>query len=129
VISSASREVHVLRNGVEIGRAPVDIRGAEPLVPVTYMRTEQLSDLPHPFAPGQPFHVWDVVGSGSMDSSLVHQFVQRVRIDPAFGQQLYGVLQAGATIVLTNEPLTPDRRRDDLTILAAGNGHPAAGGS
>lgn len=121
VVSSASREVHVLRNGVEIGRAPVELDGAAPLVPVTYVRTERVTDAPHPFVPGAPFHVWTAVGAQGIDSLTAHQLSRRVQVPTDFAREVYGVLGTGTVVVVTDEPLTPARRSDPtFTVVASG---------
>lgn len=120
VVSSGSMEVHVMRNGIEIGRSRIGLTGKEPLVPVTYLRTERVTNLKHPFAPGQPFHVWMAVGKPGLDSATVHQLRDRVRIPPGFGTRVYGILHTGATIVLTDEPLGGARRSTaGFTVVAS----------
>jgi len=53
VVSSASRYAHVLRNGVEIGRAPIQLSEADrPLIPVTYVRTDGPGEPPEPLRTG-----------------------------------------------------------------------------
>ena len=121
VVSSASRYAHVLRNGVEIGRAPIQLSEADrPLIPVTYVRTDVPANRPNPFAPDRPLFVWTMVGARDVDSTAAHQLTQRVKVPPEFATAAFDVLHTGAVIVVTDEPLEPARRSDaDFTIVAA----------
>jgi lipoprotein-anchoring transpeptidase ErfK/SrfK len=119
VVSSASREVHVLRNGVEIGRAPIELVGDAPLVPATYVRTDRVTDAPHPFVPGQPFHIWTMIGEKGVDSTAAHQVSRRVRVPTEFAAGVYGVLRTGTVVVVTDEPLEPARRSDPAFTIAS----------
>jgi hypothetical protein len=119
VVSSASREVHVLRGGVEIGRAPIELEGGRPFVPMTLVRTERLAEAPHPFAPGRPLHVWTAVGDAGLDSADVHQLGHRARVAPEFALAVYELLQAGSVLVVTDEPLERSRRSEPGFTIAS----------
>jgi hypothetical protein len=124
VVSSASREVHVLRGGVEIGRAPLELDDARPFVPMTLVRTEQLAEAPHPFAPGRPLHVWTAVGAAGLDSADIHQLGDRVRVASGFALGVYELLQAGSVLVVTDEPLERSRRSEPGFTIASSDAPP-----
>ena len=121
VLSWGSREVHVLRNGVEIGRAPVTIRQPDlPLTPAVYVQTAQVSNTPNPFVPGKPMALWMVVGDSGLRAVAHHEIPARVVVPAPFAARVAEVLEPGVTLVVTNDRLTPaDRSRPGFSVVDA----------
>ncbi|HEU0153518.1 MAG TPA: L,D-transpeptidase family protein [Arenimonas sp.] len=117
VVSGADRALVVLREGVEIGRAP--LQPGEPLPGGT--RAFQLLDGPGPGAtPGAPRRRWvQVLGEPVVDPA---RLARAIGVAPAFATLVGEALAPGATVVITDQPL----RTAPLTVLdAEGGGAPA----
>jgi hypothetical protein len=105
VLSTRDASVVVMRNGIEIGRAPVDIEPGSSSGEWIYV--------------GRPGNVWEPLPS--LENSPLMTPADRfaagqLRVDPAFGQQLEALLVPGTTVVITDEPV--DARRTDDPMLA-----------
>lgn len=124
VISSASRDVHVLRNGVEIGRAPISLLdGDHHFAPATYVRTAQPVPGENPYAPGVPMMAWMMVGDSGGATVAAAQLARAVRMPREFTEPLFEALAPGAVLVLTDEPLEPARRSaPGFTVMTTGAG-------
>ena len=112
IVSGRDQRVVVLRNGVEIGRARIDVKD-----------------------PGTPFgtHVFKVVEGGTADKpSWVAIGVQkaqakpfdptataRVTVPPAFLAQVRPLLTVGTTMVVTDEPIKPETTGVPLDVVNA----------
>ncbi len=110
LVSLADRRVFVLRNGVTIGEAVLEvapdfaIHGSVLLV----MGTET-EPVPSLLDPGRDRHRWSaypILGEQA-DSLAMLQLLwqnQVMRVDEAFARQLYQALTPGATVLLTDLP-------------------------
>lgn len=119
VLSSYDREIVVLRNAVEIGRAPVAV--AEGALQGTRVYLLQgASPEASIVVPGRPALRWLSVSDGTPEAARpdLRQMVAagQVRIDPGFATQVYEALAPGATLVVTDEPIKPAGPAD-TTIL------------
>ncbi len=122
VLSTGDREMVVLREGVEIGRAPVGVAGPLPGGTTAYTLLDGLRDDALPLLPERPRRRWlRVLGEGGDDpaDSLA---AAALRVDPAFVARVYDALTPGATLVVTDERLRPAAA---LTVLE-GDGKPPA---
>jgi hypothetical protein len=122
VISSASRDVHVLRNGVEIGRAPISLLdGEHHFAPATYVRTTQPAPGVNPYAPDVPMMTWMMVGDSGSAAMAPAQLARAVRMPRGFSEPLFQALGPGTVLVLTDEPLEPTRRSEPgFTVMTTG---------
>lgn len=121
VISTADRQMVALREGVEIGRAPVSITGTAPTGTRAYLLLEGVRSDVAPVLPERPRRRWlRVLGEGDDDpaSALAPA---GLGIDPGFVLRLYDVLAPGATLVVTDEPLGLTA---GFTVLQAGDENP-----
>lgn len=120
LLSGRDRQMVVLRNGVEIGWAPIEFRDLE--VHGTYVYTllegalpggalaQVAPPAPSPVVPDRPALSWlavpiaDSPPQGSL--ALREAFAQRRIVLPeAFARQVYDELAPGATLVVTDEPI------------------------
>ena len=121
VLSLADRQFVALREGVEIGRAPVSLSGSLPPGTRAYLLLDGVRSDAAPLLPDRPRRRWlRVLGEGGDDpaEALAPGGLQ---IDPGFALRLYDALAPGATFVVTDEPL---RAAPPLTVLQAGDENP-----
>lgn len=123
VLSSRDREVVVLRNAVEIGRAAIDIdvdtlAGSRAYVLLAGSGTGNSA-----LVPGRPALRWlevplDTATPAPGDD--LRQLVAdgRLRVDAGFARHVYDALVPGTTIVVTDEPLRTTVAAD-VTVLQA----------
>jgi len=127
VMSSADLRVVVLRNGVEIGRARLEVRDpGQPLGTHAFVLQEGIAGLYDPLLPGAPLPRWvGVAMPGHFDdegSVLSAEAVERVRMPPEFVVQVFPLLEPGTTMLVTDAPLLTETTGQSLTVLA--NGEP-----
>ena len=121
VLSTADRSMVVLREGREIGRAPVTVDGAAPAGTRAYLLLDGVRGDVAPVLPERPRRRWlRVLGEGDDDpaSALAPA---GLGVDPGFVARLYDALAPGATLVVTDEALG---QADALTVLQAGDENP-----
>ena len=95
VLSTRDAAIVVMRNGVEIGRAPVDI------APGT-LAGERLYV-------GKHGGLWEeqAIGATPIGNPANEFAAGGLRVDPAFGAKLETVLVPGTTVLITDKPLGP----------------------
>ena len=107
VLSTRDAAIVVMRNGVEIGRAPVDVDGGALAGERLYV--------------GRPGGQWEQLPTDALTlGDPAQQFAAgRLRVDPAFGQQLATLLTPGTTVMITDRPLGPGASRPGDALLAS----------
>jgi hypothetical protein len=107
IVSRASQQVVVLRNGIEIGRSRAEIPEALGTNVMTY-------------AAGKPSH-WVEVGAdgpNSTDPSLAESDgIEHLKLPNEFSAAIRSVIMPGTTLVVTDQPLTPQSTGDKATLL------------
>jgi hypothetical protein len=109
LLSSADRRVRVLRNGIEIGNAPLGFSGPPPAGTVVLQLQAGARAEPSRFVPDRPRLNWMRV---ELDPKLAKDPVAEealyagVDVPPAFARLVYGVLVPGTTVVVTDQPAT-----------------------
>lgn len=114
LISSADTRLRVLRNGVEIGSAPVAVRGALAADRAYVLRTidaEGLHWLRLPL-PGQS------VGSAG---EPMPEPQDDVTLPPDFRRSLVSILTPGTTLIVTRDRLDADGMGQNLTVISGEN--------
>ncbi len=132
LLSTADQELVVLRNAIEIGRTPVTIDPT--LVPVgmhAYMLLETVHDAAGAAA-SQTSRRWQVLSTpatagpataGLSDERLRAAFQGgQIAVPGDFRRAVRAVLQPGATLVLTDEPLRPPG--DTVDVLSTNDAGP-----
>lgn len=120
VLSSHDREIVVLRNAVEIGRAPVAVGEGALQGTRVYLLLQGAGPEASIVVPGRPALRWLAVSDGTPGAPRpdLRPLIAagQLRIDPGFATRVYEALAPGATLVVTDEPIKPAGPAD-LTIL------------
>jgi L,D-transpeptidase catalytic domain len=123
VVSQGSRRVVVYRSGVEIGRARIEVNGAEPLVNHVAVLMQGPSTTPDPYVPDPTKYRWILLGApGHRDqagSEVSAAWLARVRLPDEFVRHINSILTPGATVLVTNEALTPTTSGPSTQVLDA----------
>jgi hypothetical protein len=123
LLSTADRTLYVYRNGVEIGRATIGIRGDVTGVPEgVFTVLEGFAATESPFAPGRRDHRWMAVtmGGSAPDARAAEAAVaSRLDIPHAFAGRVYDVLAPGSTILVTHAPAAPHVASDEDFVVMA----------
>lgn len=102
LLSGADRRVLVFRNGVEIGRARIDIHDPEqPLGTHVYVVKNDESSRPRWLGIAIPGNEVDA------DRPLTTEAMNRVILSREFVAQVYPLLAPGATLMVTDQPVLP----------------------
>ncbi|HEY0180764.1 MAG TPA: L,D-transpeptidase, partial [Dokdonella sp.] len=107
LVSVPDRRVHVLRNGVRIGSAPLDVAaGFEFHGAVVFVMMQGTDDAASPLDPTQKRHRWatypvrgDAAATLSMDD-----LAARLKVPDEFARHVYPILTPGASILVTDLP-------------------------
>ncbi len=109
LLSTSARLLVVLRNGVEIGRLPVQLDdGAIPAGTTAYVLLDGTLPSPSPIAPGRPARPWmSIPLDDAQKTAIGGPVVSKggVRIPPEFALPLYDLLVPGTVLVVSDEPL------------------------
>jgi lipoprotein-anchoring transpeptidase ErfK/SrfK len=109
VLSTHDREMVVMRNAVEIGRATIDLRGDPALGTKVYVLLQGAETRDSELVPGRPALRWqqvDLAVDGSIAGDDIRHAVQAgtLSVPVEFARQVYDALSPGATVVVTSEP-------------------------
>ncbi len=123
VISQGSQRVVVCRNGVEIGRARLSVNGAEPLASHALILTEGPSSSADPDFPDLSKYRWqrvDVPGRfGEAGLQVDPAELARIRLPATFVAHINSILSPGATVLVTNERLSPQTTGAPAKVMDA----------
>ncbi|KAF1708357.1 L,D-transpeptidase [Pseudoxanthomonas sacheonensis] len=112
LLSGADKRVIVFRNGVEIGRAQIEVRNPEkPLGTHVYIIKDGVVPGFNPQLPGLPLPKWTAIGvPGNASESgavLDAAAVDRIVLPDAFAREIYPLLQPGTTLLVTDAAVLP----------------------
>jgi L,D-transpeptidase catalytic domain len=124
VLSTRDGTLVVLRNGVEIGRAAVQVIGEPMHGTHAYVLLEGAGESPNAVLPDHPALRWLAIpvpnarapSEGDLRQALA---TGRIRISDAFAHRVYEALRPGATVVVTDESIQRAAPSDGLTVLRA----------
>lgn len=110
LLSTRDQQMIVLRNGIEIGWAPIEFRDVELQGTYVYTLLEGNRPAPSPVVIDRPALNWLAVpisGNPLPASDAVREAVVagRLLVPQAFARHVYDALTLGATLVVTDEPL------------------------
>lgn len=106
--SGADKTIYVYRNGVLIGRAPLQIyNSTQPLGSRVYTMLAGISETASAFVPGRPAHQWMIVKTDTTENASLRDLARRVHVAPDFAAKVYDLVTAGTTIVITDAPALP----------------------
>lgn len=137
IASLRDHQVLVLRDGVQIGRAPLRVidDAAAPALHGThlYLLLEGTGAGESLLAPGRPARRWQALqvaalgpGEGDVRAAAASG---AIGVDPGFAQALYATFTPGSTVIVTDEPLGAGRTDAGERVLMetpAGDGQPDA---
>lgn len=129
LLSTRDQQIVVLRNGIEIGWAPVEFRDAPLQGTYVYTLLEGSRPEPSPVVADRPALRWLAVpisGSTVVHASRTLQDAAtagRPVIPQAFARHVYDQLAPGATLVVTDEPIRGQALVLPATLLEALDPH------
>lgn len=116
MLSSADQRAVVVRNGVVIGSAPIEIQG----------RIERTSA----YLLGgvdEKGRVWVKVGlPGQLEEAPPEGLRDRIRVPDAFRRLVDPIITIGATVIVTGDSLQADAAGRPMTVIEADDGAPKA---
>ena len=124
VLSTRDGTLVVLRNGVEIGRAAVQVIDEPMHGTHAYVLLEGAGESPNAVLPDHPALRWlaiPVPNARTPREGDLHQALAtgRIRVADAFAHHVYEALRPGATVVVTDESIQRAAPSDGLTVLRA----------
>jgi hypothetical protein len=126
MMSSADQRVIVIRNGVEIGRARIDVRDpAKPLGTHAFMVKAGEGQGESVLVRGGAARNWMSVpmpGYGDVAGTDLASVVGgRLRMQQEFAKLLYPLLVPGTTMLVTDAPVLEENTGQQMTVMGAGN--------
>jgi hypothetical protein len=130
MMSSADQRVIVIRNGVEIGRARIDVHDpGKPLGTHAFIVKAGAGQGASALLQGAPARNWMAVpmpGYGDTPGTdLVSVVGGRLRMQQDFARLLYPLLVPGTTMLVTDAPVLEENTGTQMTVM--GQGDPNAG--
>lgn len=131
VLSTHDREIAVLRNGVEIGRAPVIFATEPPRGTRAYVLLEGSGEGASPVVPDRPALRWMALSARApksaaaagaapvVDALATAAARGDIGIAPEFARAVYDSLTPGTTLIVTDEALHARDDDDGMTVLSA----------
>ena len=126
LLSTADRQVVVLRNAVEIGRAALLLDNTAPAIGTrAYLLLHGeagTADLP-----AARWQAMSVPGANGIGEDAVRELFrsQRIAVPKPFSQALRTVLQPGTTVLLTDQPLQPRNAGGEMLTIETTGAEPA----
>jgi hypothetical protein len=130
VLSTHDHDIVVMRDAVEIGRAPVQVDSVALSGTQVYVLLEGTGDGMSRFVPGRPALRWMRVPLDKDEESPRTTLpgavaAGQLSIPPSFARNVYDVLVPGATLVVTDDPTRSGSQRADVPLMQADQ--PSAG--
>ena len=134
LLSTADRQVVVLRNAVEIGRAALLLDNTAPAIGTRAYLLLHASPGTATTPPGLPAARWQALSlpetGGIGEDALRELFAsQRIALPEGFAGALQAALQPGTTVLLTDQPLQPNAGTGEMLSIepTANEAAPRAG--
>lgn len=112
VLSQGSHRIVVYRNGIEIGRARLDVVDGEQLASHTLVLMKGASKVQNQYVPDPSKYRWLQLGVPGHEAEagmeLTAAQFAKIRLPETFVIQVNSILTPGATVLVTPEPLSPD---------------------
>src|SRR3984957_4379417 len=123
VLSRQSQTLVVYRNGIEIGRAGITITGDQPFATHALMLAAGPSNFPDPYVPDASKYHWLRIGvpgqQGEAGGDADPATVARIKIPEAFVKEVSSVLTPGATVIVTDQAMSPSTTGPLLQVVDA----------
>lgn len=123
VLSRQSQRIIVYRNGVEIGAAKIVVSGDEPLATHALVLAEGPSSFADPYVPDASKYHWLRIGvpghMGEAGGDADPATVARIKIPADFVKDVSSVMTPGATVIVTDQTMTPSTTGPLLQVVDA----------
>ncbi|MCX7033157.1 MAG: L,D-transpeptidase family protein [Arenimonas sp.] len=113
VVSTRDREIVVVREGVEIGRGPVQATGDLPVGTRAYVLLDGINLSAAPLLPDRPRRRWLRVHGEAGDDDPA-RYAGVLGVAPGFARAVYDAMSPGASLVITDEPV---RAEPAITVM------------
>ena len=131
LLSVADRRVLAIRNGVEIGRAAIEVGGEGPIGTQAYVLLAGDTGQPSPVVSGRPGRLWQSIplpGYASEAGTRIDPaLVNRITISPQFATLVYDSLQPGSTVLITDAAILPATTGEVMTVISTEEDAPPPG--
>ncbi len=124
LVSSADQRVLVIRNGVEIGRARINIAPGVGLFGTqAYVLLAGSGSTPSAVVPDRAALRWQSIPMPGYEARAGDTFdsevIRRISVPPEFAKLVYDALKPGATVVLTDAAVLPKTTGQPMTVISA----------
>jgi L,D-transpeptidase catalytic domain len=123
VLSRQSHRIVVYRNGIEIGSAAIAIDGDQPFSTHALVLAEGASTIADPYVPDAGKYRWLRIGvpghMGEAGGDPDPATIARIKIPPTFVKEVSSVLTPGATVLVTEEAISPSTTGPLLDVVDA----------
>jgi hypothetical protein len=123
VLSRQSQRIIVYRNGVEIGAARIVVTGDQPFATHALVLAEGPSPFPDPYVPDATKYHWLRIGVpgqvGEAGGDADPATVARIKIPADFVKDVSSVITPGATVIVTDQAMTPSTTGPLLQVVDA----------
>jgi hypothetical protein len=123
VLSRQSRSIVVYRNGIEIGRARIGVTGDQPFATHALVLAAGPSAFPDPYVPDASKYHWLRIAvpgqQGEAGGDADPATVARIKIPPTFVKEVSAVLTPGATVIVTDQAMSPSTTGPLLQVVDA----------
>lgn len=123
VLSRASQRVVVYRNGIQIGKARIQVSGDAPFPTHALVLTEGPSPVTDPYVPDPAKYHWlrvalpgDSDGAGKDADPAI---IARIKIPEDFVRKVNSILTAGAIVIVRDRPLSPSTSAPPIQVVDA----------
>jgi hypothetical protein len=123
VLSRQSQRMVVYRNGIEIGAAKIVVTGDQPFATHALVLAEGASPFPDPYVPDAAKYHWLRIGvpghMGEAGGDPDPATIARIKIPADFVKEVGAVLTPGATVIVTDQAMTPSTTGPLLQVVDA----------
>jgi L,D-transpeptidase catalytic domain len=123
VLSRQSQSIVVYRNGIEIGRAKITVTGEQPFATHALVLAAGPSSFADPYVPDAGKYHWLRIGvpgqAGEAGGDADPATVARIKIPAAFVKEVSSVLTPGATVIVTDQAMSPSTTGPLLQVVDA----------
>ena len=122
-LSRQSESIVVYRNGVEIGWAKISIEGDQPFATHALVLAAGASDIEDPYVPDPHKYRWMRIGvpgrMGEAGGDPDPATIARIKIPQKFVDDMSSILSPGATLIVTDQPMTPVSTGSQVEVVDA----------
>lgn len=120
LVSIGDRRVYVMRNGVRIGTAALDVADGFAISGTLLLVVgDGYDDRPSPLDPERPRHRWSAYSIGSMTTAAlpIDALSAHLHVPDRFARMVYSILAPGTTVIVTELPGIRPQRNSTRSVL------------